>query len=180
MLSRLFLNSSRFLRVPSVKLPLPVKNVIPANPTVHNFSTGILGNIAPYRPILCSNPVIKALAVNVTPIRTLIKFSYRKGKRKTVKTVLHRFYRLNWGGWIRTKCGRHKRLWRKSAARKRRLRQHVFCNATQSTLLDKMVGRYWRKPKYYVDDPYEPYHVREEFSKTAVKPRPYFPPENII
>lgn len=56
------------------------------------------------------------------------------------------------------------------------MRQHVFCNATQSYLLDKMVGSYWRKPKYYVDDPYEPYHKREDFAYSARKPRPYFPP----
>nr|CAH7745665.1 unnamed protein product [Callosobruchus chinensis] len=109
--------------------------------------------------------------------RTVTKFSWRKGKRKTVKTVLKRFYRLNWGIWIRTKCGRHKKLWKKTSQRKRRLRQHVFCNSTQSWLLDKMVGPHWQKPKHYVEDPYEPYHTREEFAITAKKPRPYFPPE---
>ncbi|CAH2009079.1 unnamed protein product [Acanthoscelides obtectus] len=109
--------------------------------------------------------------------RTLTKYSFRKGKRKSQKKALKRFYRLNWGIWIRTKAGRHRKLWKKSSARKRRLRQHVFCNATQSYMLDKMVGEYWRRPKYYVDDPYEPYHTREEFPITAMKPRPYFPKE---
>ena len=56
-------------------------------------------------------------------------------------------------------------------SRKIRGARHVFCNATQSTLLDKMVTKYWRKPHYYVDDIYRPYHHREEFVKTAVKPR---------
>ncbi|KAL1138063.1 hypothetical protein AAG570_009758, partial [Ranatra chinensis] len=107
---------------------------------------------------------------NAIQKRGLTKFSLRKGKRKTVKAVLKRFYRLNWGIWIRTKCGRNKKLHTKSANRKRRLRQHVFTNATQSTLLDKMVTSYWRKPKYYIDDPYEPYHQREEFSITRRKP----------
>lgn len=110
-------------------------------------------------------------------VRTLTKYSWGKGKRKSVKAVLRRFYRLQWGGWIRTRCGKAKKLWKKSSARKRRLRQHIFCNATQSTLLDKMAGKYWTKPKYYVDDPYEPYHTREEFVYTAKKPRPYIPPE---
>lgn len=91
--------------------------------------------------------------------------------------MIRRFYRLNWGGWIRTKCGRHKKLWKKSPPQKRRLRQHVICNATQSWLLDKMAGPYWRKPRYFVDDPYEPYHQREYFPLTAVKPKPYFPPD---
>lgn len=98
--------------------------------------------------------------------------TFLKGKRKTVKPVIKRFYRLNWGIWIRTKAGRAKHLWRKHAARKRRLRQHVFCNASQSFKLDKMVTNFWRKPKYYVDDPYEPYHTREEFENTYKIPRP--------
>lgn len=107
--------------------------------------------------------------VNV-PARTVTKFSLTKGKRKTVRAVTDRFYRLNWGIWIRTKAGRRKHLWRKSSARKKRLREHVFCNATQSTLLDKMVSKYWRRRHYYVDDPYEPYHEREEFMLTRKKP----------
>lgn len=67
--------------------------------------------------------------------------------------------------------GRDKRHWRKKAKRKVRAEKHVFCNATQSTLLDKMVTKYWRRRKYYVDDIYEPYHTREEFPLSAVKPR---------
>ncbi|XP_011693280.1 PREDICTED: 39S ribosomal protein L35, mitochondrial [Wasmannia auropunctata] len=114
---------------------------------------------------------LPAEPVNV-PVRTLIKFSMSKGKRKTVKTVLTRFYRLDWGVWIRTRSGRHNKLWTKSSSRKKRLRRHVFCNATQSTLLDKMVSKYWKRRHYYVDDPYEPYHDREEFLITRKKPLP--------
>lgn len=114
---------------------------------------------------------------NQETIRTVTKYSWGKGKRKSVKPVLKRFYHLNWGGWIRTICGRKKKLWKKGSKQRRRLRQHVLCNATQSTLLNKMVGKYWTKPKYYVDDPYEPYHTREEFVYSAKKPRPYVPPE---
>ncbi|KAF5284318.1 hypothetical protein FQA39_LY04611 [Lamprigera yunnana] len=109
--------------------------------------------------------------------RTLTKYSIRKGTRKSVKTVLYRFYRLHWGGWIRTIAGRHRRIWAKSYPRRMRVKQHVLCNSTQSTLLDKMVGNFWRKPKYYVDDPYEPYHTREEYRYTYKNPKPYFPPE---
>ncbi|KAL1491586.1 hypothetical protein ABEB36_012161 [Hypothenemus hampei] len=110
-------------------------------------------------------------------IRTVTKYSIKKGKRKSVKAVRGRFYRLAWGGWIRRLAGCHKKMWKKRGPRRRRLRQHVLCNATQSRLLDSMVGSYWRRRKYYVDDPYEPYHVREEFQYTAMKPKPYFPPE---
>lgn len=94
----------------------------------------------------------------------------KKGKRKTVKAALKRFKRLDWGIWIRTRSGRHKRLWKKSPNNKYRKRQHVFTNATQSLLLDKMVTNRWRKPKYYVDDPYRPYHSRENYWVTRRKP----------
>jgi large subunit ribosomal protein L35 len=108
-------------------------------------------------------------------IRTVTKFSLKKGKRKTVKTVIKRFFRLAWGGWIRTRAGRFRHLWRKSPYQKYRYRQHVFCNATQCTLLDKMVTKYWKRRRYYVDDPYEPYHTREEFPVTRKKPLPATP-----
>ncbi|XP_033203475.1 mitochondrial ribosomal protein L35 [Bombus vancouverensis nearcticus] len=113
------------------------------------------------------------LVTTTTPARTVTKYSRKKGKRKSVKAVLDRFYRLNWGIWIRTFAGRHRSLWKKSQRNKYRLRQHVFCNATQSTMLDKMVTSYWKRPHYYVDDPYNPYHKREEFPFTRTKPRPF-------
>lgn len=121
-------------------------------------------------PTACSQ--LQATSVNVTPCRTLIKFSHKTGKRKTVHQAVLRFFRLHWGGWIRTRCGRHKKMHQKSQSRKRRLRQHVMCNATQSMLMDKMVNKFWRTPKYYINDPYEPYHTRD-FHFARVKPRPY-------
>ncbi|XP_014235462.1 39S ribosomal protein L35, mitochondrial [Trichogramma pretiosum] len=109
---------------------------------------------------------------SAVPCRTVTKFSLRTAKRKSVKTVLRRFYRLHWGIWIHTRSGRHRHLWKKRAKRKKRLRTHVFCNATQSRLLDKMVTMFWRRPKYYPDDIYNPYHTREEFYFTNRKPKP--------
>lgn len=144
--------------------------------SIRNIST-ILCNKHTANSLLESSNLTQT---NQETIRTVTKYSWGKGKRKSVKAVLRRFYHLNWGGWIRTICGRNKKLWKKSAKQKRRIRQHVFCNATQSTLLNKMVGKYWTKPRYYVDDPYEPYHTREEFALSAKKPRPYIPPEDRI
>ncbi|XP_017878176.1 39S ribosomal protein L35, mitochondrial [Ceratina calcarata] len=118
-----------------------------------------------------NNVVPLTLTPNTTPVRTVIKYSRHKGKRKTVKPVVERFYRLNWGIWIRTRAGRHKRLWKKSGKLKHKYKMHVFCNATQSAMLDKMVTKYWKRPHYYVDDPYNPYHEREEFPITRKKPR---------
>lgn len=56
-----------------------------------------------------------------------------------------------------------------------RLERHVFVGATRSYMLDKMVSPYWRTPKYWVDDPYAPYHKREEFYLTRQNPRPLPP-----
>ncbi|CAH1114047.1 unnamed protein product [Psylliodes chrysocephalus] len=137
-----------------------------------NFS--VLQTHVPIVPPKILESMFKPAVLN-TSTRTLTKYSMRKGKRKSVKAVTRRFYRLNWGAWIRTKVGRQKKLWKKSPPRKRRLRQHVFCNSTQSWMLDKMVGPYWRKPRYYVDDPYQPYHSREEFTLASIKPKPYYP-----
>ncbi|XP_053619578.1 large ribosomal subunit protein bL35m [Plodia interpunctella] len=125
-----------------------------------------------YKGGLVHNKQILSISNNITnvPMRTVTKFSLKKGKRKTVKAVIKRFFRLDWGGWIRTKAGRQKRLWKKSIAKRTRLRTHVLCNATQNTLLDKMVTKFWKRPKYYVDDPYTPYHTREEFYVTRKKP----------
>lgn len=114
-----------------------------------------------------------ASSINNQQIRTVTKFSIKKGKRKTVKGVIKRFKRLDWGGWIRTHSGRHKKLWRKTGALKRRLRQHVMVNGTQSWLLDKMVTPFWRRPKNYVDDPYKPYHKRDEYFATRKTPIKY-------
>ncbi|KAH8342055.1 hypothetical protein KR059_010264, partial [Drosophila kikkawai] len=101
--------------------------------------------------------------------RSVTKFSLIKGKRKTAKAVLKRFKRLEWGAWIRTHSGRQKKLFKKSGALRRRLKQHVFTNATQSWLLDKMVTSYWRRPKHYINDPYRPYHSRDEYFATQSK-----------
>lgn len=117
-------------------------------------------------PLAVPNPVIG------NQFRTLIKFSARKGKRVSMKDVPFRFFRLHWGGWIRTKCGRHKSLYKKSKNRKHRLRQHVMLNAQQSFQMDKMVTAFWRRPKHYINDPYEPYHTRD-YNRARVTPRPY-------
>lgn len=92
----------------------------------------------------------------------------KTGKPQPNQNVLKRFYRLNSGLWIRTRAGRGKKLWTKYSQRRYRLRQHVICNAQQSTLLDKMVTDYWKKKTYFVDDPYEPYQKRTDTEKFGV------------
>ncbi|XP_068625673.1 large ribosomal subunit protein bL35m [Battus philenor] len=146
-----------------------VRNYTAVNPNYKyiTFAPNNTGSLINNRHILeiCSN-------LTPVPVRGVTKFSLKRGKRKTVKAAVRRFFRLHWGGWIRPKVGRHKKLWKKSPPQRRRLRQHVFCNSTQSTLLDKMVTKFWKRPKHYVEDPYAPYHTREEFFITRKKPVP--------
>ncbi|KAM6429751.1 large ribosomal subunit protein bL35m [Rhynochetos jubatus] len=94
------------------------------------------------------------------PARTLTYCSVRNGKRKSVKAVVKRFLRLHNGLWVRRKAGYKKKLWKKSAAQKRRLRELVLCNRTQCKLLDKMTTSFWKRRNWYVDDPYQKYHDR--------------------
>ncbi|XP_072314459.1 large ribosomal subunit protein bL35m [Eucyclogobius newberryi] len=94
------------------------------------------------------------------PSRGLTYYSVKKGKRKTCKSVTDRFMRLHCGLWLRRKAGYKKKLWRKVPARRRRLREQVFCNKTQSRLLDKMTTSFWKRRNWFVNDPYLTYHDR--------------------
>ncbi|XP_043118129.1 39S ribosomal protein L35, mitochondrial isoform X1 [Puntigrus tetrazona] len=111
--------------------------------------TGLLDRVTPLIPSLM-----------LQPVRNLTYYSLRKGKRKSVKSVVQRFLRLHCGLWVRRKAGYKKKLWKKSAARKKRLREHVFCNKTQCKLLDKMTTPFWKRRNWYLNDPYQKYHDR--------------------
>nr|CAG4638173.1 EOG090X0J5E [Chydorus sphaericus] len=179
LLGRVILSRFRF---PNLGGGLRKYSVLCVNqPVVSTFPCSInrLQNVQPLQ--LTTNQSLLSVASNLIPslglrlpsiqqTRSVTKWSPVKGKRKTVKAVVKRFYRLAWGAWIRPMVGRHKHLWTKNRKRKIRGSQHVFCNATQSKLLDKMVTRYWRRRRFYVDDIYEPYHTREEFPMTAKRP----------
>lgn len=66
--------------------------------------------------------------------------------------------------WLTTlwcqQAGYKKKLWKKKPARRKRLREHVFCNKTQSKLLDKMTTSFWKRRNWFVNDPYLKYHDR--------------------
>ena len=109
--------------------------------------------------------LLKASLPYYNSSRTVVRYSLRKGRPKTVKAVTKRFFRLHWGIWIRARAGRKKRLWQRNDAERLRFKYHVFCNKTQSKMLDKMVTQFWKSPKYYVDDPYAPYHHRTGMEK---------------
>ncbi|MBW01245.1 39S ribosomal protein L35, mitochondrial, partial [Eschrichtius robustus] len=116
----------------------------------------------PYVWEFCVFTVVVPLLPNVLkpPVRTVTYYSSRKGKRKTVKAAVYRFLRLHSGLWLRRKAGYKKKLWKKTVARKRRLREFVFCNKTQSKLLDKMTTSFWKRRNWYADDLYQKYHDR--------------------
>ncbi|XP_062863988.1 39S ribosomal protein L35, mitochondrial [Trichomycterus rosablanca] len=98
------------------------------------------------------------------PSKNLTYFSVKKGKRKTVRAVVHRFLRLHCGLWVRRKAGYKKKLWKKAAVRRKRLREHVFCNKTQCKKLDKMTTSFWKRRNWYLNDPYQKYHDRVNLS----------------
>ena len=96
----------------------------------------------------------------VEPRRTRVYFSKADGVPLTVDAVPQRFFRLDNGQWIRRIAGHQKKLWRKSSRRQHRHRQHICVNGQQCRLLDAMVNAEYKRPTYYADDPYEPYHSR--------------------
>ncbi|GFQ88223.1 39S ribosomal protein L35, mitochondrial [Trichonephila clavata] len=105
-------------------------------------------------------PLLAVDNQNVSQTRTVTKFSLKTGKKKSVPTVLRRFFRLHNGIWIRRRAGCHKRLHKRTGEEKYNLRQHVVCTQTQCLMLDKMITDHWKKRKYFIDDPFEPYHDR--------------------
>lgn len=92
-----------------------------------------------------------------------IYYGFKDGKRETDPDAVKRFYRLHWGGWIRTKAGRRKRLWRKSADTRWWCKQHILLDDRTSANLEKMITPEYKKERFIVDDPYEPYHKRHNF-----------------
>lgn len=120
-------------------------------------------------------PQLTALPVLHQPSRSVTKWTFGSQKRQTVRAVTARFKRLDWGIWIRRIAGCHKKRWKYSNKNQMKNQRHVFVRFVRSRMLDRMVSSYWRTPKYYVDDPYAPYHKREEFMYTRKNPRPLPP-----
>lgn len=99
---------------------------------------------------------------------------YYDDKRHNDPRALDRFYRLNWGGWIRARGGRGRGMWRKTGNKMWWTKQHVLCNAHQSEQLEKMFEQKYRKKTFFVDDPYEIYEKRNlEFLPIGHRPFSY-------
>ncbi|XP_070698819.1 large ribosomal subunit protein bL35m [Pempheris klunzingeri] len=123
---------------------------------------------AAVRAPVCQTPRLNILqrvtalipSLTLQPSRNLTYYSLKKGKRKTVKSVTERFMRLHCGLWVRRQAGYKKKLWKKKPTRRKRLREHLLCNKTQSKLLDKMTCSFWKRRNWYPNDPYLKYHDR--------------------
>lgn len=111
----------------------------------------------------------------IQPVRTRILYSLYGGKPETDESVTARFLRLYNGLWIRTRAGRHKKRWMRRPSRVHRLKQHVVCNKTQCRLLDQMVNKYFKVPKYYVEDPYAPYHRKSNLPDYRYQSPKFYP-----
>lgn len=88
---------------------------------------------------------------------------YYDDKRHGDPRAFDRFYRLNWGGWIRARGGRGSYGWRKTGPKMWWTKQHVFCSEKQCEQLEQMFEQKYRKKTFFVDDPYEIYENRKNF-----------------
>lgn len=84
-------------------------------------------------------------------------------QRHTCPDSLKRFFRLRWGGWIRGKAGGKRKLWRKPWYMRWYLRQHIMLNEEESDMAEKLITPKYKRPRYYIDDIYDPYHKRNNF-----------------
>ncbi|KAL3313783.1 mitochondrial 54S ribosomal protein YmL35 [Cichlidogyrus casuarinus] len=93
-----------------------------------------------------------------------------------VQNVIDRFKRLRWGAYIHARAGRHKHIYRKSDRHRVKLGEHIITNWPVSYLLDNMTNEHFRRPRYYPDDIYEPYHTRTGVPYDhATKKRKFYP-----
>ncbi|CAH8454883.1 unnamed protein product [Schistosoma curassoni] len=74
--------------------------------------------------------------------------------------AIDRFKRLRWGAYIHARTGRAKHLYRRSESELDRRSEHILTNRATTFLINNLLNRQWRTPKYYPNDIYEPYHQR--------------------
>ncbi|TGZ71991.1 hypothetical protein CRM22_002340 [Opisthorchis felineus] len=93
-----------------------------------------------------------------------------------VQDVIDRFKRLRWGAFVHARSGRSKHLYRRSDTTRDKLQEHILTNRATSFLLNNMLNRQWRAPRYYPEDIYEPYHKRTGVPWSYVQRKPKFFP----
>lgn len=102
-----------------------------------------------------------------------VYYGYYDGVRHNEPRALDRFYRLNWGGWIRARGGRGTKMWQKTGPKMWWTKQHILCSERQCEQLEKMFEKKYRKKTYFVDDPYEIYEQRNDTEFLPVGHAPY-------
>jgi len=85
-------------------------------------------------------------------------YSPKDGKRTSLKAVELRFKRLDWGMWIRTRSGRHKKHWKKSKKQLRLGEKHFFCVPYHNRRFDLAVLSELKEKRHIPDDPYKVYN----------------------
>ncbi|KAI6235380.1 39S ribosomal protein L35, mitochondrial [Aphelenchoides besseyi] len=97
-----------------------------------------------------------------------IRFDQHVGRKRVAQDVLDRFKRLNNGMWIRPQAGRNKKRYARDDLFRDTSTNYVTCTQEQCEMLDKLMTPFWLRRKHYVDDPYEPYHVRRGITSPRV------------
>ncbi|BHF71584.1 Arachidonate 5-lipoxygenase [Sparganum proliferum] len=77
-----------------------------------------------------------------------------------LQDAVDRFKKLRWGAYIHARAGRRKHLYRKNPWVVAKKDEHILTNRATSFLVDNLMSRYWRRPQFYPEDIYEPYHKR--------------------
>ncbi|KAI6215118.1 Synaptobrevin-like protein YKT6 [Aphelenchoides besseyi] len=70
--------------------------------------------------------------------------------------------------WIRPQAGRNKKRYARDDLFRDTSTNYVTCTQEQCEMLDKLMTPFWLRRKHYVDDPYEPYHVRRGITSPRV------------
>ncbi|VDD93668.1 unnamed protein product [Enterobius vermicularis] len=89
-----------------------------------------------------------------------IRFDPKEGRKRPCQDVLDRFKRLNSGMWIHARPGKYKKRYAKDENYLKTSLYYETCTKEECFILDRTMTPFWLRPHYYVDDPYEPYHVR--------------------
>uniref|UniRef100_F1L125 Large ribosomal subunit protein bL35m n=1 Tax=Ascaris suum TaxID=6253 RepID=F1L125_ASCSU len=99
-----------------------------------------------------------------------IRFDPKEGRKRPSQDVLDRFKRLNNGMWIRAHPGRTKLRYTKDEVFQKTSMYYETCTKEQCWMLDRMMTPFWLRPKYYINDPFEAYHVRHGIRSPRVGP----------
>lgn len=144
------------------KLCSPSHHLFSVNKQLH-LSTAVIGSIQLFHRRLDTikrEATLSQPARFIHPNQTVVRYDMQTGRKQTCEDVPARFYRFANGLWLRAVAGRDRKMWKKHRKRRRRNKQFVFCNKTQSLMLDRMVTMEYKTRRYYPDDPLQQFQDR--------------------